>query len=54
MASSFTVLGDEIAERTRIFRALVSYFGTVQPSALFQRISAILPSIERGMPKEKC
>jgi hypothetical protein len=46
-ASPFGAPGNEIAERTRIFRALVPYFGTVQPSAFFQRTSAIVPKVER-------
>jgi len=37
----------EIAERLRIFRATLPYFGTVQSSAFFQRTSAILPGVER-------
>src|SRR5947209_6395733 len=47
MASPSSVPGDEIADRTRIFRALVPYFGTVQPSAFFQRTSAVVPGVER-------
>ena len=31
----------------RIFRSLVPYFGTVQPSAFFQRTAAVVPAIER-------
>jgi len=37
----------EIAERSRIFRAVVSYFGTVQPATFFQRTSAVVSGIER-------
>ncbi|MDQ6623146.1 MAG: HNH endonuclease [Verrucomicrobiota bacterium] len=47
MASSFSAPGNEITDRTRIFRALVPYFGTVQPSAFFQRTSTFVPSVER-------
>jgi hypothetical protein len=34
----------------RIFRALVPYFGTVQPSAFFQRTNEVIPGIERIHP----
>jgi hypothetical protein len=44
MASPFA---NEIAERRRIFRALVPYFGTVQPAAFFQRTSEVVPGVER-------
>jgi HNH endonuclease len=37
----------EIAERIRIFKAALPYFGMVQPSAFFQRTSAILPNVQR-------
>ena len=47
MASRLGSSNDEIADRTRIFRALVPYFGTVQPSAFFQRTAAVVPSVER-------
>jgi hypothetical protein len=43
-------LGPDIDERTRIFRALLPYFGTVQPSAFFQRTASIVPSVERIHP----
>ena len=36
-----------LVERTRIFRALLPYFGTVQPSGFFQRTSAAVPTVER-------
>jgi hypothetical protein len=38
---------DEVRERTRIFRALLPYFGTVQPPAFFQRTADIISGIER-------
>jgi HNH endonuclease len=38
---------DDLAERTRIFRALLPYFGTVQPSAFFQRTAERIPGVER-------
>jgi hypothetical protein len=37
----------DVAERKRIFRALVPYFGTVQPSAFFQKSTDVVPSVER-------
>src|SRR5437868_1846697 len=37
----------DIAERARIFKSLVPYFGTVQPSAFFQRTGAVIPGVER-------
>jgi hypothetical protein len=40
-------LGTDIAERTRIFLALLPYFGTIQPSAFFQRTGSIIPGVER-------
>ena len=44
MASPFV---PDVAERMRIFRALLPYFGTVQPSAFFQRTDEVIPSVER-------
>lgn len=44
MASRFST---DVAERARIFRALLPYFGTVQPSAFFQRTAAMIPGVER-------
>ena len=38
---------DEIGERRRIFRALVPYFGTIQPAAFFQRTTAVVPGVKR-------
>src|SRR2546423_3262902 len=32
------------------FRALVPYFGTIQPSGFFQRTAAIIPDVERIHP----
>src|SRR4051812_9302873 len=43
-------LPTDLAERTRIFRALVPYFGTVQPSSFFQRTSHKTPGVERIHP----
>ena len=40
-------LATDVAERVRIFRALVSYFGTTQPSAFFQRTAETIPGVER-------
>src|SRR6266705_2385197 len=37
----------DVAERTRIFRALLPYFGTVEPSAFFQKTAAVVPGVER-------
>jgi len=37
----------DIAERARIFKSLVPYFGTVQPSAFFQRTGGVIPGVER-------
>ena len=47
MASPLAV---EIAERRRIFRALVPYFGTIQPSAFFRQTSTLVRGIERIHP----
>src|SRR6266567_5409768 len=44
MASPFV---PDVAERMRIFRALLPYFGTVQPSAFFQRTDEVIPGVER-------
>jgi hypothetical protein len=43
-------LSDEIAERHRIFRALVPSFGVIQPADFFRRTSAYVPSVERVHP----
>jgi hypothetical protein len=43
-------LANEIVERRKIFRALVPYFGTVQPSAFFRNTSARVPAVERIHP----
>jgi hypothetical protein len=40
-------LAPDVAERTRIFRSLVPYFGTVQPSAFFQKTAVLIPGVER-------
>jgi hypothetical protein len=37
----------DVAERKRIFRSLVPFFGTVQPSGFFQKTTAAIPGIER-------
>src|ERR1700676_4161578 len=47
MATPSNPSNTDVAERIRIFRALVPYFGTVQPSAFFQRTFAVIPGIER-------
>lgn len=38
---------DEVAERTRIFRLLVPYFGTVQPASFFQQTAERIRGVER-------
>jgi len=43
-------LPNEIAERQRIFRALVPYFGSVQPAPFFRDTSAIVEGVERIHP----
>ena len=40
----------DVAERIRIFRSLVPYFGTIQPSAFFQRTDAVVPGVKRIHP----
>ena len=42
-----SLLATEVQERKRIFRALVPYFGTIQPSAFFQRTAKVIPGIDR-------
>lgn len=37
----------DVAERIRIFRALVAHFGKVLPAAFFQKTSAKVPEVER-------
>ena len=41
---------DQIAERTRIFRALIPYFGTVQQASFFRDTSAVIRGIVRVHP----
>jgi HNH endonuclease len=43
-------LAAEIAERRGIFRALVPYFGTIQPADFFRRTSQYVPRVERVHP----
>src|SRR5438270_10896785 len=43
-------LTDEIAERRRIFRALVPYFGTIQPADFFRRTSVRVSGVVRVHP----
>ena len=43
-------LTNEIVERRKIFRTLVPYFGTIQPSDFFRRTSLHVPSVERVHP----
>jgi hypothetical protein len=38
---------NDVAERTRIFRALLPYFGTVQPASFFQRTAERIGGVER-------
>ena len=40
----------DVAERIRIFRSLVPYFGTIQPAAFFQRTAEVVPGIRRIHP----
>ena len=40
----------DVAERIRIFRSLVPYFGTIQPAAFFQRTAEVVPGIKRIHP----
>jgi hypothetical protein len=47
MATPFGAPTEEIAERNGIFRALLPYFGSVQPSAFFQRTAETIPGVER-------
>jgi hypothetical protein len=47
MASPLT---SEAAERQRIFRALVPYFGTVQPASFFRDTSAVVKGVNRIHP----
>jgi hypothetical protein len=37
----------DVAERARIFRALMSHFGKVLPSAFFQKTASVVPAVER-------
>jgi len=41
---------NEISERRRIFRTLVPYFGTVQPSSFFRDTSAVVKGVNRIHP----
>jgi hypothetical protein len=41
---------DEIAERRRIFRALLPYFGTSQPADFFRQTSRRVRNVERVHP----
>lgn len=43
-------LANEIPERRKMFRSLVPYFGTIQPSDFFRRTSVHVPSVERVHP----
>jgi hypothetical protein len=43
-------LANEIVERRKTFRALVPYFGTIQPSNFFRNTSARIPPVERVHP----
>jgi HNH endonuclease len=40
-------LATDVGERTRIFRSLVPYFGTIQRSSFFRRTIATIPGVER-------
>src|SRR5438105_15955519 len=41
---------DDIAERRRIFRTLVPYFGTVQPASFFRDTSTVVKGVKRIHP----
>jgi hypothetical protein len=41
---------NEIAERRRIFRGVVAYFGTIQPADFFRHTSVRVPNVERVHP----
>jgi len=41
---------DDVSKRTHIFRALLPYFGTVQPASFFRDTSAIVKGVERIHP----
>jgi PDZ domain len=43
-------MADDIAERRRIFRTLVPYFGTVQPASFFRDTSAVVKGVKRIHP----
>jgi hypothetical protein len=43
-------VANEIAERRRIFRSVVPYFGTIQPADFFRNTSVRVPSVERVHP----
>src|SRR4030095_12659643 len=43
-------MADDIAERRRIFRTLVPYFGTVQPASFFRDTSAVGKGVKRIHP----
>jgi hypothetical protein len=43
-------VADEIAERCRIFRGAVPYFGTIQPADFFRHTSVYVSSVERVHP----
>jgi hypothetical protein len=47
MSVEMATLISDVAERARIFRSLVPFFGTVQSSAFFQKTAAAIPGIER-------
>lgn len=44
------LLTNEIAERRQVFRSLLPYFGTIQPSDFFRHTSARVPRVERVHP----
>jgi len=49
-AAMASPLSNEVAERTRIFRALVPYFGTIQPSAFFSADIEFIAGVQRIHP----
>src|ERR1022692_2217108 len=47
MASPSGAPNSDLSERARIFRSLVPYFATVQPSGFFQGTAEVVPGVKR-------
>ena len=47
MAEGFNSTSAEVAERARVFKAALPYFGTVQPASFFQRTADRIRGVER-------